>query len=808
MNSEAEHLAPEGVIKGNDSTYRSIAIQVLLATSLPSILVLLWMAVWALPNYTADAQARTSQAIATHQADAIGALITGTQTRVEQAAHSLKVSPENSIDERERPALASAAKLTVIRLSDLGIASLDPSDYGLTSHILLDLVRRAYNKQTPTPEAIKFNGQWTIAFASPWGDSEEGGVLLAQFPGEILSAMVTPTESHQVALVQSFDGDPSIAILDTPDNVGEAISGSAKVPGTQWVLEVSALTQPARSSGFSIPWVIWPLMIIGLGIAFWLLTKRLPKQLADDVTVILDTVDTSIPIVLNHGALKPLAIMLRQLSAISRRRRSVEPSNLGSKAISGKARSDIVTGTSTAPGAADTDTDETEILGWQLSDYGFISCHFDNLEQDSNCLDQLAAGVANFAQHASITSYAIGYTGVSELRKHKTNLLKKLLSNGVDVVDLEETTLPLLNLAINDGAASSYLYLQADQSNNEFRLYSSLDGRSASREQWRSLLHQCLEPVDNAGNGRTMKLDLRAEYTERISLDVAMEDPMRIVIGCPDQLTLTLADESLSALGCDTETVLTNRSDSHSDQLQIVTDKVSSSEANLGFLIDASGEGLRVISDAGLCVRNDHILMLLGKDVLERHPGNEVLFGPSCTRNLPSFITRCGGSAKMVSATLHRLQSTMESDGAILAGDTNGNFIIRDRWFGVSDAIYSACRLVEIVSNEGCSLATLTDALPHSVASGALSFGIESDSLDDLLNCLRDKTTFVGAKITELDGVRIDFADSWAYLSVDSSDPQQATFHFEGDNDDALRRIQGVMRETVTRSLPSLKLPY
>ena len=807
MSSETGHLAPEGEIQGSEGTYSSMAALVLAFASLPSVLILIWLAVWALPNYTADAQSRTSQAIATHQAQAIGALVAGTQLRVEQAAQSLSTSNEKSTDEAQRQALASAVTLTVIQLNDLGIASLDPSDYGLTSHILLDLVRRAYNKQKPTPDAVKLDGQWTIAFASPWGDSAVGGVLLAQFPGEILSAMATSTESHQVALVQSFDDDPSITILDTPDNIG-AISGSARVPGTQWVLRVAATSQPTALTSFTLPWIIWLLLLAGVAIAFWLLTRRLPKQLADDVTVILDTVDTRIPIALNHSALKPLAIMLRQLSAISRRKNTTVAGKPGVKSVSGASQPADTISSTTAPGAADTDTDETEILGWQLSDHGYVSCHFDSLEQDNNRLDQLAAGVANFAQHASITSYAIGYSGSSELRKHKTSLLKKLLSNGVDVVDLEETTLPLLNLAINDGAASSYLYLQADHSSNELRLCSSLDGRSASREQWRSLLHQCLEPVANAGNGRTMKLDLRVEYTERISLDVAMEDPMRIVIGCSDQLTLALANESLVALGCDTETVLTTRSESQNDQLQMVTDKVSASEANLGFLINASGERLRVISDAGLCVRNDHILMLLGKDVLERHPGNEILFGPSCTRNLPSFITRCGGSAKMVSATLHRLQSTMESDGAILAGDTNGNFIIRDRWFGVSDAIYSACRLVEIVSNEGSSLATLTDALPHSVASDALSFGVEADNLDTLLNCLRDRTTFVGAKVTELDGVRIDFADSWAYLSVNSGDSQQATFHFEGDNDDALRRIQGVMRETVTRSLPDLKLPY
>ena len=331
-------------------------------------------------------------------------------------------------------------------MNDLGIASLDPSDYGLTSHILLDLVRRAYNKQKPTPEAVKLDGQWTIAFASPWGDSAVGGVLLAQFPGEILSAMATSSESHQVALVQSFDDDPSITILDTPDDMG-AISGSARVPGTQWVLRVAAASQPTGLTSFTLPWIIWLLLLAGVGIAFWLLTRRLPKQLADDVTVILDTVDTRIPIALNHSALKPLAIMLRQLSAISRRK-NTWPSQASwpVKSVSGATQSDDASST-TAPGAADTDADETEILGWQLSDHGYVSCHFDSLEQDNNRLDQLAAGVANFAQHASITSFAIGYSGSSELRKHKTSLLKKLLSNGVDVVDLEETTLPLLNLA-------------------------------------------------------------------------------------------------------------------------------------------------------------------------------------------------------------------------------------------------------------------------------------------------------------------------------------------------------------------------
>ena len=111
MSSETEHLAPEGEIQGSESTYSSMATLVLAFASLPSVLILIWLAVWALPNYTADAQSRTSQAIATHQAQAIGALVAGTQLRVEQAAQSLSTSKEKSMMKRSNRLLPALRRL-------------------------------------------------------------------------------------------------------------------------------------------------------------------------------------------------------------------------------------------------------------------------------------------------------------------------------------------------------------------------------------------------------------------------------------------------------------------------------------------------------------------------------------------------------------------------------------------------------------------------------------------------------------------------------------------------------------------------
>lgn len=806
MSDQANPIAPEGEIRARDNAFGALAIKVLIFASIPSVVILMWLSFWTLPNYAKVAKTQTSEAIAAHQANAISAFVTRTQERVDQAARRLSTSNAGTINVETQQSLAGASSITAIQLTDLGIASLDPNDYGLKSHILLDLVRRTYNQQSPPPEAVKFNDSWVIAFASPWVNQSGAGVLLAQFPGDILSTMTISTESHQVGLLQTFDDEPAISILNS--GVDIATDGSTtEVPGTRWVIYVSASVH-GDNLDFALPWALWLLLAIGMAAAYWLLTQRLPRQLSDDVSIIIETVDTRAPINLNLNELKPLALMLRQLSAISRRRGNPSASNSPSIQARDFASAAVSSDATLLGATAEDDREATEMMGWTLSDKGFASRSLDGLSQDNKPLDEFASGAANLAHHMSMSSFVIGYSGSSDIRKHKTHLLKKLLSNGIDVVDLDNTNAPLIHLALNETMASCSLYLRADLSGEELEVDVTFDGRSASRAQWQNLLARSHEAIDHPGNGRTMRSDLSAPYTDRISLDVAMEDPIHVVIGCPDQVTLSLAASSLAALGCNTDAVATELSAAKAEQLQTVSEKVTSSGANLGVYIDRCGEYLTVVSDHGEVIRNDHVLMLFSRDILDRHPGNEVLYGPSCSRNLPGFVTRCGGSSKMVSTTRHRLQAIMETEGAIVAGDTDGAFIIRDRWFGSSDAVYAACRLVEILSHAGVSLAAALEAIPKSFVSPALRFDITDGDLNTLLNCMQDSTTFVGAKITELDGTRIDFADSWAFLSTADRNSGQASLYFEGDSEDALQRIQGVIRETATRSLPNLKLPY
>ena len=86
----------------------------------------MWLSFWTLPNYAEVAKTKTSEAIAIHQANAMGTLVTGTQERVNQAARTLSASSGSAINVDTRQSIASAASVTVIQLTDLGIAKPRP----------------------------------------------------------------------------------------------------------------------------------------------------------------------------------------------------------------------------------------------------------------------------------------------------------------------------------------------------------------------------------------------------------------------------------------------------------------------------------------------------------------------------------------------------------------------------------------------------------------------------------------------------------------------------------------------------------
>lgn len=158
----------------------------------------------------------------------------------------------------------------------------------------------------------------------------------------------------------------------------------------------------------------------------------------------------------------------------------------------------------------------------------------------------------------------------------------------------------------------------------------------------------------------------------------------------------------------------------------------------------------------------------------------------------------------MADTTPHVFQREMSESGAIMAGDCNGTFYLRDRWFGSDDAIYAAARLVEIISNEG-PLSSLVASLPESSFS-VVSLADQPALQEALLEIMSDDTSFAGARISRVDGIRVDFADSWAHID-DENSRDEPTLIFEGDDDSCRSRLESLIADLLSQRHPELALP-
>ena len=149
----------------------------------------------------------------------------------------------------------------------------------------------------------------------------------------------------------------------------------------------------------------------------------------------------------------------------------------------------------------------------------------------------------------------------------------------------------------------------------------------------------------------------------------------------------------------------------------------------------------------------------------------------------------------------------MEEENAILAGDTTGHLMFRDRWFGFSDAAYAAARLLELLSRDQRGT-SLLDSLPYACATPELRALTGAADPARLIETLCQTGYFAGAdELIEIDGLRVEYQDGFGLVRASNS-TSALIFRFEADHLHGLSRIQADFRKQLRRVAPRLQLPF
>jgi phosphomannomutase/phosphoglucomutase len=139
----------------------------------------------------------------------------------------------------------------------------------------------------------------------------------------------------------------------------------------------------------------------------------------------------------------------------------------------------------------------------------------------------------------------------------------------------------------------------------------------------------------------------------------------------------------------------------------------------------------------------------------------------------------------------------MKKAKALLAGEMSGHMFFADRYFGYDDAIYASCRLLEILSKTGKSIAQLLEDVPTSYTTPEIRLECPDAKKFELVERLKEEFNKL-YRIIDVDGVRIVFEDGWGLVRASNTQPA-LVLRFEAQSRERLDEIRAMVEAAVGR---------
>lgn len=344
-----------------------------------------------------------------------------------------------------------------------------------------------------------------------------------------------------------------------------------------------------------------------------------------------------------------------------------------------------------------------------------------------------------------------------------------------------------------------------------------IDQQPLAQDALMALYHRIARQDLPKGLGQVEERNIEDDYIERIEGDIQISRDLKVVVDTGNGIAGPLMQRLLEQLHveaeclyCDVDGSFPNHHPDPSEpaNLKALQDAVVAQGADLGLALDGDGDRVYLVDNLGKIIWPDRMLMLLAEDVLPRNPGRDVIYDVKSSRHLAALISRHGGRPTMWKTGHSLMKQKMHASNAVIGGEFSGHFYIADRWYGFDDGLYTAARLLEILSQRSDSVSEVFAALPEDVSTAEINIDTDDVRKFSLISELAaDSELTEGARVLPIDGLRIEFSDAWGLVRASNTTPR-LTLRFAGNDDAAIQRLQLRMKQALTRHAPELKVPF
>ncbi|MCH5214094.1 MAG: phosphoglucosamine mutase [Muribaculaceae bacterium] len=253
----------------------------------------------------------------------------------------------------------------------------------------------------------------------------------------------------------------------------------------------------------------------------------------------------------------------------------------------------------------------------------------------------------------------------------------------------------------------------------------------------------------------------RAEFT--VALD-AVNSVGGIIV---PQLLKRLGVKRVVELNCEANGKFAHTPEPIPENLADIAALTRESGADVGFVVDPDVDRLAIVMENGEFFNEEYTLVAVADYVLSNTPGNTVS-NLSSSRALRDVTTSRGGNYEAAAVGEVNVVKKMKDTGAVIGGEGNGGVIYPELHYG-RDALVGIALFLTHLAKSSLKVTELRKKYPeYHISKKKVSLTPETD-LDGILNSLKER--FKDEKITDIDGVKIDFKEKWVHLRKSNTEP-------------------------------------
>ena len=394
---------------------------------------------------------------------------------------------------------------------------------------------------------------------------------------------------------------------------------------------------------------------------------------------------------------------------------------------------------------------------------------------------------------------------------------KGVMSSGCNVVDIGEVPTPLLYFSTFKTDISDGVMLTGSHNPKNYNgLKIVINKRSMTSEKIKKIKSMIEEEDFMDGSGKFTSLDIKDDYLKVLQEKIKINSKMKVCLDCGNGVGGVIAPHAFKLLGLDVielySEVNGNFPNHHPDpsdpkNLKDLQKKVLETNSDLGIALDGDGDRVGLIDNKGDIVFPDAYMMLLAEVLLRKKSKGSIVFDVKCSTNLEKVIKNFNGTPIMSRTGHSYIKSKIIETNALLGGEMSGHIFFNDDWYGFDDAIYSALRIIEVLSKNKLKPHEVFNSYPKHFSTPEINLKVPEEvkfKIIDELKTLINPSEYV---LIDIDGIRLESENSWGLIRASNTSPN-LVMRFEGKTKSDLLEIKNYFKEILSKIEFDLQLDF